>query len=148
MEEEKHKKFDFVISEKNCLGILKKIHTTQCRESLNPLFDKYDDFYTAIVMLYIIKTELILKNQNPVDILLKVPKATVDLFQSVKMLYEVGNKIIPDFFHPVRTNHTEWKLKPGKLRCCFTIFSCKQINRIGEKKWRENRKGRNKVNSI
>ena len=115
IKDEKHKKFNQIISEKNCLEVLKKICTTQCTESLKPLFNKYDDFYTSTVMFYIIKTEMIIKNKNPVDILGKIPETIVDLCQSLKMLYEVGHKIIPDFFHPARTIKPEWKIQPGKL---------------------------------
>ena len=44
----------------------------------------------------------------------KLTEATVRLFKDLEMLYNLGYKIIPDFFHPARILKPDWKFKPGK----------------------------------
>ena len=46
----------------------------------------------------------------------KITEATVRLCKDLEMLYNLGYKIMPDFFHPARILKPDWKFKPGKTR--------------------------------
>ena len=44
----------------------------------------------------------------------QITEATAKLCKDLKMLYNLGYKIIPDFFHPARILKPDWKFKPGR----------------------------------
>lgn len=111
---EKIGKMDESISHENIQKDLKSILINQCNSSLSPLFAKYDDFISCTVMLYSIKIDQI-RRSNSFNVLNNIAKATIDLIETLKMLYAVGYEIIPHFFHPARLLMPNWKFKPSKL---------------------------------
>ena len=64
-------------------------------------------------MCFAIKTEFIKRNPSYMDVFTETVTTALDLCQDLKMLYFLGYKIIPDFFHPARTILPGWKIKPG-----------------------------------
>ena len=103
------------ISESRCLDVLKNIYSKQCTQSLSPLFNAYDDYIAYTVMYFVIKSVFIKRNQNSNEILTQIAMVNIDLCHGLKMLYDLGFNIIPDFFHPARTVHKSWKINLGTI---------------------------------
>ena len=100
----------------NLEEILENIYTTQCEESLAPLFNKYNEVVSSTVLNFTAQMHIILNGMDDQPKLKfdQITEATVRLCKDLEMLYDLGYKVIPDYFHPARILKPDWKLKPGK----------------------------------